>query len=249
MFKVTTVNLAPDTLSANPGAGATDLGELSPEEFAGLLARFRALDPIQNLEADPHVLVTARAGKFIIRTDHGKLHLYDARDTTVPFLELTPDELIANLDQVAPPATLSSDEASSSAASTPSRGIALAIFMAGLSLNGYTLYSVFYTESVSEKPAVTLLTDATEITQRQHDLAGTYATGDQPGDRVIVVTADGRVKFLEIGVRSGLAETTDTYRPGRHDSKLCLATTGSGVVELLNPDTLLYYRDTYRRTK
>jgi hypothetical protein len=251
MFKVTTVNLAPDTLSAIPGHGVTELGELSPEEFTAVLARFRDLDPVQNLEADPHILVTAHAGKFIIRTGQGKLHLYDARDTTVPYVELTPDDVVANLDRPAAPLRPDSDsgDLTKEGASTPSRGIALAILIAGLSLNGYTLYSVVYTKSVSEKPAVTLLTDATEITKRQSNAAGTYATGDQPGDRVIIVTSDGKVRFIEIGVRSGLAESTDTYRPGRHDSKPCLATGDSGVVDILNPDTLVYYRDTYRRTK
>lgn len=252
MFKVTTINLSPDTLSSVPGDVATDLGELSSEEFSALLERFRNLDPVQNNEANPHILVTARAGKFIVRTGQGKLHLYDARDTTVPYLELTPEKIVADLDE-APTAPIQpevpSDGAAKQAVSTPSRGIALAILIAGLSLNGYTLYSVVYTESVEEKPAVTLLTDHAEIAKRQSDLAGTYATGDQPGDRAIVVTADGKVKFIEVGPRSNFGESADTYRPGRHESKLCLATAESGVVDVLNPDTLLYYRDTYRRAK
>lgn len=251
MFQVTTINLSPDTLSATPGQDPTDLGELSAEEFSALLGRFRLLDPIQNNEADPHILVTARAGKFIIRTGQGKLHVYDARDPTVPYLDLTPEKIVADLDQTptSPVEDIPAEVPLKPAVSTPSRGIALAILIAGLSLNGYTLYSVVYTESVEEKPAVTLLTDNAEIAKRQADLAGTYATGDQPGDRAIVVTADGKVKFIEVGARANFAESADTYRPGRHEAKLCLATAESGVVDVLNPDTLLYYRDTYRRAK
>ena len=38
------------------------LGILSAEEFTALLERFRQIDPAQNNEADPHLLVTAAAG-------------------------------------------------------------------------------------------------------------------------------------------------------------------------------------------
>ena len=252
MFTVTTFNLAPDTRSAVPGQGHTDLGELSIEEFSFLLARFRELDSQQNLEGDPHLIVTARAGKFLVRTNRGKLLLYDARDTTVPYADLTAEEIVAQLDRV--PAVEQQPDGPSAAvptevASTPSRGIAVAILLAGLVLNGYTLYSVFYTESVNEKPAITLVTDAAEVTARLHDATGTYATGDQPGDRAIVVTPDGKIKFLEIGARSRLTENVDIFHLGRRDKKLCLATAVSGVVDILNIDALVYYRDTYKRTK
>lgn len=251
MFNVTTFNLAPDLRSALPGEGHTGLGELSPAEFAALLARFRELDAMQNAQADPHLIVTARAGKFLIRTGQGKLLLYDARDSTVPYAELSADEIVAQLDRTPP--TSAPPEAPAAAANagadTPNRAIAVAILLAGLALNGYTLYSAFYTESVDEKPAVTLLTDPTEVAARLHDAVGTYATGDQPGDRVLMVTPDGKIKFLEIGARSRLSDSVDTFHLGRRDKKLCLDTMESGVIDILNIDNLVYYRDTYKRTK
>jgi len=250
MFKVTTLNLAPDTRSALPAPDPTDLGELSADEFGALLARFRDLDSVQNLETDPHLVVTARAGKFIVRTSRGKLLLYDARDITAPYAELTVAEILAHLDR-APAAPVAADtlgDASAKAASAPHRGIAFAILVAGLVLNGYTLYSVFYTETVSEKPAVTLLVDPAEIAARQHDALGTFATGSQPGDRIIEVKPDG-VRFFALGSRGNLADNSDTYRLGHHGKNLCLATAESGVIDLTGIDTLVYYRDAYRRTK
>jgi len=250
MLKVTTVNLSPDTRSASVMPDPTELGELSAEEFVALLARFRAIDPVQNLEADPHLIVTARAGKFIVRTGQGRLLLYDARAITTPFAELTAEEILAHVDRLAA-APAPADEptaASAKAGITPNRGIAAAILIAGLALNGYTLYSVFYTASVNEKPAVTVLTDPAEITAHQHDALGTYATGNQPGDRVIEVRPES-VKFSELGAHGGLADNSDTYRLGRHEKNLCLATVESGVIDISNIDTLVYYRDTYRRTK
>lgn len=143
MFQVTTVNLSTDTTAAGVMHGAVDVGELTAEEFAALLERFRRLDPVQNHEADPHLFVTMSAGKFRIRTGQGKLFLDNARDTSVPYAELTAEEIIHQLERsTATVATL--DEtgvATGKTEATPNHAIAAAILVAGLALNGYTLYT------------------------------------------------------------------------------------------------------------
>lgn len=251
MFQVVTINLSTDTTSADTAHGPIDVGELTPEEFAALLDRFRRLDPVQNQEADPHLLVTARAGKFRIRTGRGKLFLENAGGMTQPYSELTAEEIIRYLDRSSSTAAPFAEDKITSAKSSaaPNRGIAAAILVAGLALNGYTLYSVFYTESVNEKPAITLVTDRAELVAHQNDVIGTFATGDQPGDRTITVDESGKIKFAEIGARTGYNDNTDTFRLGRIGKNYCLNTVDSGVVEVVNLDTLLYYRDTYKRTK
>lgn len=252
MFTVTTVNLSSDTTGADAAYGPSELGTLSAEEFTSLLSRFRHLDSRQNHDADPHLLVTAPAGRFLIRTGLGKLYLYNARDTTEPYSELSPEEIVAQLDRqlTSPPFAFNESVAPAAGPKpAPHYGIAFAILVAGLALNGYTLYSVFYTESVNVSPPVVLLTDPAELDARGHEVIGSYATGSLPGDRVITIFADGRVRFFELGAKDGLTNNTDTFKLGRHDKKFCLLTAESGVIDLVNPDTLLYYRDTYRRTK
>lgn len=139
--------------------------------------------------------------------------------------------------------------------------LASAILFAAVVLAALALRSFFRTESLIEEPLLTLLTDPAELAARQHDAIGTYATGDRPGDRVIIVAATGQISFRELGTSAGSGEITDTYRLARRDQKprsatapstggkLCLTTATSGVVDLLNLDTLVYCRDTYRRTK
>jgi len=253
MFTVTAVNLSSDTTRADPTFGPVELGVLTPAEFTALLARFAHLDSVQNHEADPHLLVTAAAGRFQIRTGQGRLLVYNARDTTEPYSELTAAEIVAQLDRplTTPPFKFSASAPAAPAApqAAPHSAIAFAILVAGLALNAYTLYSVFYTESVHTPPAVILLTEPAELAARSREVVGHYATGTQPGDRVITVTADGKVSFFELGARDGFTNGTDTYRLGRHDKKLCLLTTENGVIDIQNPDTLVYYRDTYRRTR
>lgn len=251
MFNVTTVNLSSDTTIADVAFGSSVLGNLAEDEVIALLERFRRIDPLQNNESDPHLLIEANAGRFLIRTGRNKLFLYNARDTTQPYAELEPAELLRQIDRAATSvaAAAAPSEITPGVKAAPHYGIAFAILVAGLALNGYTLYSVFYTETVNQKPPVTLLTAEDELRAREKEVVGTYATGEKPGDRVITVLADSTLRFSEIGARSMGPENSDTYRLGRHDKKLCLLTLGSGVVDVVGVDTLSYYRDIYRRTK
>ena len=250
MFKVTLINLSPDGSVADLSFGTEPLGELDEGQFANLLESFRNLDPLQNSAAEPEISVENRRGKFIIRTGQAKLFLYDASDNAAPYSELSTEEIIRQLTST--PLTAAPWDASSPAAAparTPHRGIAITMLIAGLALNGYTLYSVFYVDDVNKKPAIVLITDATELTARQNSVVGRYATGNESGDRVIIVGADGRIHFSEIRANDSKPESTDTYQIGRYGEQLCLITPESGVIDITNLTTLTYYRDIYRRTK
>ncbi len=255
MYRVATVHLSADASRADPSLDSTPLGEISASEISGLLERFRRLSVAENHEAEPYLEIIGRSGKFHVRTGRGKLYLYNARDSVEPYAELTPAEILAQLERlpgtVAPFAvrTESGETARPPARFSSHRGIAAAILAAGLLLNGYTVYSVSSVESVQQKSDVKLLTDAREAAARRAELAGTYATGGAIGDRIIVVLPDGRVDFSEVGRKSQGAVPPDTSKLGRRGSKLCLVTGESGLIDVPNIDTLVYYRDTYRRTR
>jgi hypothetical protein len=255
MYQVSTVNLSADGTQARPSYGTVEIGDIDTAALTEWLEQLRRLDHVQNHEADPHLIIVCRAGKFHVRTGQGKLFLYNARASAEPYAELTADEIVAHLNggefAAAPFSSAPTDETGDDprAKPTPSRGIAIGILFAGILLNIYTLYSVFYTETVHEKVSVVLLTDATERADRQRELVGIYATGDRGGDRMITVGADGQVRFSEIGLKQGVGENTTTYQIGKHGAKLCLLTADSGVVDVLNRETLSYYQDTYRRTR
>jgi len=248
MFNVTTHNLSPDLRTAQADVGACDFGELDDAQLISLLEIFREIDPIQNHDAEPHVAIQTSAGKFLVRTGQGKLFLYDARDSTLPYVELDAAAIARELGsrRAVPDASAPEPDAAPPA---PHHGIAITILIAGLLLNGYTLYSVFYIDDVNEKPAIALVTDPKELVALQHSVVGRYATGAEPGDRAIDIAADGRVHFFKILASGERPDSNDTYRIGRHDSQLCLATRDSGVIDVTNIETIVYYRDTYRRVR
>ncbi|MEY4816600.1 MAG: hypothetical protein RLZZ162_3673 [Verrucomicrobiota bacterium] len=251
MFTVTSVHLSADTSSADSRLGPSELGLLTPDELRSLLDQLRRIESPQPNVTDPHLVVTSAAGRFIIRTSQGNLFLHNARDTTEPSGLLSPEEIVAQLDSQitqAPFAVPSTPPASNSKGASH-YAIVLSLVFAGLALNSYTLYSVFNIESVAQLPAVVVLTDLNERTTRGRDAIGSYATGSRSGDRVITIISDGKIRFSERGSPDAISINTDTFRLGRHDKRLCLLTAESGVVDFVNPDTLLYYGDTYRRSK
>lgn len=252
MFQVTTVHLSTDGARAAAAFGTVERGALAGDALQDLLENFRFVDGVENHESDPQVIVGARSGRFIVRTGRQKLFLYNARDPLAPYTELTAAEIVACLQRPAvtqAPFPGTEEPLTPPAPKARHRGIAAMILVLGIALNGYTVYSSRYTESVNELPAVTLITDPSELITRQHDVVGTFATGAQKGDRVIEVARDGSIKFSEIDSPKGLGNGSDTYQLGRLENRLCLITRGNGVVNVVNIETMMYYGDTYRRTK
>src|SRR4051812_25825214 len=100
MFQVVTVNLATDTSGASSAHGVIDVGELTRDEFAALLERFRGLDSIKNHEPDPLLLVAPRAENFRIRPGGENLPPGTAPTPVDPFVEPPADEIIRQLEHV-----------------------------------------------------------------------------------------------------------------------------------------------------
>lgn len=122
-------------------------------------------------------------------------------------------------------------------------------FVAAIAVNAYTFSKAFQTSKIETPPEITAIADAAELATIQRDLAGTYATGERPGDRVITIERGGTVRFSEIGVTAQPTPNFDLYRIGRVEKSLYLATEKSGAVEVIGIDTLIYFGDRYTRTK
>jgi hypothetical protein len=126
--------------------------------------------------------------------------------------------------------------------------VGVVLIATGLALIGSTLRSAFRIDDVNQTPPLAPLVDPAEMLQQEQALAGTFATGDDEGDRAIVIDVGGKVRLQELGAHGTVQlETAGTYRLGRRDRTLYLAIANGGQIEVTNRDTLVYYRDTYRR--
>jgi hypothetical protein len=247
MYRVSSAHLGPDARRTRAGNEVMERGELSAADLTLLLDGFLEVDPADNEEYDPHIVVMGRGVKLIVRTSRGRLQVYDVHDHAAPAVEMTAAGILEALDR-AQSSSPFLDEPQQPSPTAPHRGIAFAMLALGLVLNGYILYSVFYVESVNKKVEVKLLTDAEEIKAKEATLAGTYSTGSKTGDRVIEVDSTGAVRFYEMGAKGPINDSKDKYRIGRHDGLLCMTTPDNGVIDMVG-DTLVYYRDVYQRQK
>jgi hypothetical protein len=104
-------------------------------------------------------------------------------------------------------------------------------------------------EPIDSPTVVKPIDDPKENIARQHDVLGTFATGKQPGDRVIIVQADGIVRFQLVGPLADSLAYSDTYRMGMIADRPCVVTVHNGVIEATDIDHFSFFGDTYQRTK
>jgi len=257
MMKVSSQSLSPDGTTADTPFGIIDRGDMDAEALASLLEKFTALDAVQNHEHDPHLIVRTRDSKYLVRTSGGQLHLYNARDTSQPAAVLSLPRLLEIL--AAPPVTAgaASDEPellTPAPAGTKYRGaLTASLLILAVGLNAWGISRFLNQEEDPPPPTYTEITSPEQLNALRHQLAGSYATGREPGDRIITIASDGAIRFQLLVARVGgtpapTNTVEDTYVVGRRSGGLnCLATAVSGQVEIGVDGTLRYYGDTYRR--
>lgn len=125
--------------------------------------------------------------------------------------------------------------------------LAAVLFIASIGLNAHTFYRAWRPRAAAESPPIAFLKDPVELAAAEHDVAGTYITGERYGDRMIVIEPAGRIRFFELGGADTQGEL-GSYRVGRLGKKLVLAVHPPGVIEVVSLDTLNYCEDRYTRT-
>lgn len=259
MFKATLINLTPDARTAAVDLGMSKLENLTAQELAALLEAFRALDPVQNI-ADPEIRLQTVRESYFIRTERGKLFLYNARYRADPASELTVAEIIAELDgsaaaaRTAVPFALSAglgDGAAGAAVTSvtpePPRKPPVFRSVLALVLLGAVIYTKYLLDWTAALPPLRRI-DSAELATLRSSLAGVYLTGSQPGQHGIVLLENGDLKLFQLNAQAAPSVLYDTYAPGRLGAGLWLAINQPGErIEVTDHDTLVYCGETYRR--
>ncbi len=197
-MKVTTENLNPECTVADTAFGRLERGELTAEELQALLANLATVDASQDQRHDPGIIVRVRDRSHLIRPARGQWLLYNARDALEPGIKLSLSELMAVLeDATLPPAAVElPPDAAQGPTATPRRntqailaGILLAV---GLGLNLWSLAQWALRERAAA-PEWTSITDPVQLENLRRDLVGAYATGSEPGSRIITIQAEDRL--------------------------------------------------------
>ena len=271
VFSITLVNLQSDASRASPDFGRKVVDNISAEELRLLFERFCAIDPIQNVEAEPEIIVEYRRKQSIVSTGQRKLYLRSARRTDEPVLVFTPQDIIAELDGSAMTARTqrtvparadyaSNESANTSESTLPNleppptavlrAGHRVALVALALGLLGYLGSSVLNVQSTAVKPAFVPIKNGPETEKLAKELAGVYMTGLQPGEHGLALTASGTITFFQVNALNAPNRILDTFVFGRVGEQLCLLShQPGGIIRFEVPDSLVFCGETYRRLR
>lgn len=254
MFHVSTCGLSPDQRHAGKEFGSLCLGEISAERMTELLNLFANIEPVEIYEAEPHLIVKTRVGKFLIRTSQNKLHVYNARNITDPSFEITPSNLGALDGSALAAKSTTVTVAGPTAALRPNNKnhqviLATVLWAIALSINGFTVYSLLATEADPAMEYLQSIANPVEIEAQKNVLIGDFFTGDLPGDHFIRIQSDA-IRFGDIREKTAWSVSGPVdYSLAKREGRICLKTRLDGIIETVNADTLFYCGDTYRRRK
>jgi hypothetical protein len=125
--------------------------------------------------------------------------------------------------------------------------IGVVLLIASLVVDIITVRKCLRTEPVRTEIAPAPLGDSPETAARRRDVAGVFATGTQPGDRVITIDAAGAVHFALRGSAALIPGDADAWQLARRGDDYVLVTRANGTIAIEGIDALRYWGDIYRR--
>ena len=270
-FSVTLVALQPDGQRASLDFGENAVGQMAVDELRQLLERFRVVDPLELITADPEIIIENRRTKFSVRSGEGKLYLRDQSKYDEPTLALSSSEILAELDgsakaerirrgaevaerEAAARAVLAETEAVAAPVErSPSmlkRGHRAGLAAVGTCLLAYLVFALWPAASLAGATNFELLTEEKEIARLRADIAGVYMAGSRPGDHGIALTADGAIRLFALNAKAPPSQLRGTFQLGRSDGQLCLRTQqAGGLIRFTGPETLTFGTETYQRIR
>lgn len=263
MYQVTLIHLSPDARTADVTFEVEPSRARSVEEITALLEAFRGIDPLQNADADPEIILQHRGARYVVRTSQGRLLFSDSRDITLPTLTLSPAEILAELDGSAAAARTrspfsmaklpesddgSAAEITKTATAFPvKRRIRLAALSTVVALLLGGIAALVFLRGAEPKSDLAPI-PATERTATARLVEGVYVTGGVAGDRGIVVGADGAIRIFELNTGSAPNFVHGTWQAGRINGALSLLVPElRTVVTIVDRETVVYCGERYRR--
>jgi hypothetical protein len=254
IFRVTTRALAGDLSAACVDESARDLGAVDAPCLLALLEKLAALAATEVAEADPHLVVAARRGRFTIRPARNRFLVRSATDGAQGYLELSAAEVPEFLEgrdvRPAVPAEAPVPLAPPPQAETR-LVLAMALFgLAVLSVAVSVWVTFFRSEQVDPDSDYVVIAAPAEVAGIRQQAAGLYACGVGDDERTLELSPAGNARYREYGPDRALTDEREgryAIARRRSDQRTVLRVEGLGPIEVSDSATLVFARDTYQR--
>ncbi len=246
-FTVTLHHLAPGAKQADATLPDDELTEVTAKKLRELIRLLGTLAPKDLGGASPELRVAAPHGQFVVQIAQGRLRI-NSWTLKVGGADLSPDQIFALITGAEAVADAAGIDLGGSGPKR-SRGRTMAILAALiLGTNGLTAWML-----TRPQPPAPLLPDYTPLAKESAqrflaEIAGDYQTGAGEGARILKITKEGRVHWLEVGPGGTMAGDTEVaVKAVQSHGKPVLLADERALIQVADASSVNFYDETYRR--
>lgn len=205
-YLVTVVGLDPAVSAATAADHKEELGHLEVDKVFALVERLQKIDATAARKVDAGIIVRRGDKGWRVNAHHGQLRVYHSTSSLDNYWAAADVKALGELPPFRAAVTeqLASKGGARLAAGRPG-GILRTIgeigglLVVAVILMGVAVYFGTPRRKLSDAPAGFQPISGSESQEVFSRIAGTYVTGNKPGNSVVMIAADGRVTFSRIG--------------------------------------------------
>lgn len=241
-------NLSPDATQAGVIFAAHTRTGVGLDEVAELLERFARIDPLENHEADPRLVLRGPEARLSVRMQAGRLLICDLHTSTRAWSEAAIHEILALAQRRGKRLT---EPAEPALPPMPGR-TRWPVFMLlalGIGLNVYVIVRVL---SFRPEPDFVPLGDGQPTEEIVQRIDGSFVTNTPASDVAYQRLVFSRPNFVTLQRYSEGAprlKVTDLYLVGTYNGKPRLVTGQNGFIDAPDWSNLEFLGESYQRTK
>lgn len=251
VYSLTLHHLSPDAKEASAALADLEVSRVTPEKLRTMLTALAAVAVRHRTDysVTPEIRIKTGRTELLIRARDGGLTLV-SWDKKVGGQNLTVADVMAQLEQApaadAPTASSPRSAGKSGGAGLSGRGKIIMLVAAVVAINAFTAWNLLKPEPGFVPSHQLLPTDeARELLKRA---AGEYETGSTPGDRRLIIQADGSLILSTYGPRRTIVEQLNRSAKGANiQGQVGLVTSDPSVLEIRDRDTVVLYGNVYKR--
>ncbi len=254
MYKVSTLYLDLSAGKASEDLSRKEFESVEDRELLDYLEKFVQIRLSSDASFTPILQVTSTSGVFRIERSNGMLLVSNTSDPNLINIEASPDEafkIVTGVDS-APSVELSERRAESSF--TRAYLVPIVVLAVLLGIGAAIGNRVMRKEEpLFPKVDTPEIIDSVRISELEEEFTGVFVTGRSTGDRIIALSQNGRVEFLEFvdslsdGKPAGVMNARRSYTFAEKRDRLFAVADGIHVINLLQAGEIEYYEDRYER--